>query len=869
MSAPGRADLPSQERWRRIEGLFHAAVALEGDSRRAYLESACADDILRLEVESLILSIEETGASSVLTGVLGRAARQFLELPEGERLGAYQIVRKIGAGGMGIVYLASRADDQFRKNVAIKFLEGPARDGVSARFRLERQILAGLEHPNIARLLDGGDFEGTPYLVMEFVDGIPLDEYVRRWNPPISERLRLFGLICDAVSFAHRQLVVHRDIKPANILVTADGVPKLLDFGIAKIMASDPACAGVTRPTERLMTPEYASPEQVRGDSVTTATDVYSLGVVLYELLAGRRPFVINPTRPLDAAHTICEQEPAKPSAAAQGKLRRDLRGDLDTIVLMAIRKEPSRRYSSAEHLAEDIRRHLDGYPVKARRDTALYRAGKFLRRHQVASVVAAVALVLLSATLVRLAAERQRAQAGFTEVREMANGFLFEFEGAIRNLPGSTAARRLVVARALDYLARLEKTGAGDPTFERELADAYTKVGNIQFEDKPPSLYDPEGARESVLKEIPIRERLARTGKRPDGARLASAWFKLSILENLLLHTDASETARRRALSLADMLTKEDASDPDVADALISRQLALMEESPNMDKKLAHGREAVALADAVVDRGPAGLLARRRAVFTRFSVIKLLTSSGHIPSDALAIRLSAQNLVAALLRDAPKDVDVRGLANRVNETICGSANSAPAEALAACRQIVAVLQPVVAADPEDLSSYLSLSATYGLIGQRLREAGTLEQAVPEFEQALIMTQAAWRLRPRDPDIRRHFAEVSVDVANFLVELGKPGPARDRLRGIAPVIDSIRAETSRRPQENLRVINILTELGDTEMSLGEARAAQESFQGALTEFARLSPAVASPPGFSLTPAIVSGKLKAATVAPAR
>ena len=344
----------------------------------------------------------------------------------GRRLGVYKLVRRVGQGGMASVYLAVRADGEFRQQVAIKLVRaGLDSDEVLSRFRNERQTLAGLDHPNIVKLLDGGSSpEGTPYLVMDYVEGSPIDEYCDRQRLSVEERLHLFGRVCEAVEYAHQEGVIHRDLKPSNILVTADGVPKLLDFGIAKVLSaqrSDEALR-LTHTGARCMTPAYASPEQVRGKSPTFATDIYSLGVVLYELLTGHRPYRLKEHTPAEMERAICEQEPEAPSTAvsewkvtsADGtgvskttklvsqtregqpdKLRRRLRGDLDTILLKALQKEPERRYGSVAELAGDIDRHLQLLPVKARRSTLLYRASKFLRRYKIE--VGAALIVMLA----------------------------------------------------------------------------------------------------------------------------------------------------------------------------------------------------------------------------------------------------------------------------------------------------------------------------------------------------------------------------------------------------------------------------------------------------------------------------------------
>jgi tetratricopeptide (TPR) repeat protein len=395
------------DRWQRVESLFYAALDLEPQARTAFLRQACGADAESLEeAESLLDSSEQT-LGFARKAVSEVARQQTVEpQPAGRRVGAYRLDRVLGEGGMGTVYLATRADETYQQQVAIKLMHAgfaPSR-GMLLRFRAERQILANLNNPGIARLLDGGiTSEGIPYLVMEYVDGLPIDEYCRQHRLSVDARLKLFRTVCGAVEHAHQRLVVHRDIKPGNILVTADGQPKLLDFGIAKLLDPATEVPRLTRSSERLMTPEYASPEQVRGDPITTAADVYALGVLLYELLVGKQPFEMHAKSPLEIAQIICEQDPEPPSRALWANPERSvlygfrkLDGDLDNIVLMAIRKEPARRYASVAALSADVEAYLTGYSVQARTDTWRYRAGKFVGRHRVAVSLAVLALLVL-----------------------------------------------------------------------------------------------------------------------------------------------------------------------------------------------------------------------------------------------------------------------------------------------------------------------------------------------------------------------------------------------------------------------------------------------------------------------------------------
>ncbi len=425
----------SPERWQRLEGLLDQALERPPDERAAFLDAACADDpALRQQLAAML----EAGAASLLDEPTGEGLAGLLQAvhaegqeaaPEtqrvGQHVGPYRLLRPIGRGGMGQVFLAVRDDEAFKQYVAVKVIRrGLDTEDILHRFRTERQILASLNHPNIARLLDGGATDdGLSYFVMEYIEGVPIHTYCDTHRLSIEDRLRLFQGVCAAVHYAHQNLIVHRDLKPSNILVTPDGVPKLLDFGIAKFL--NPNLPGYTVPmtrTElRVMTPEYASPEQIRGETLTTASDVYALGVLLYELLTGQRPFHLIGRAQLELERVICETDPEPPSTAIRradrhdGKtgtgtrsetpgrvrdmpperLQRRLKGDLDTIVLMALRKEPERRYQSADHLLEDIKRHLAGLPVSAQRATVGYRARKFIQRHKL-GVTAAAALVLL-----------------------------------------------------------------------------------------------------------------------------------------------------------------------------------------------------------------------------------------------------------------------------------------------------------------------------------------------------------------------------------------------------------------------------------------------------------------------------------------
>lgn len=508
------------ERWRRIEEIFQSVLDGPPEDRARLLDSACGDDPeLREEIESLLASHEESGftAPAAFHDAVKVLEQRTQQLEEGRKFGAYRVLRTIGRGGMGSVYLASRADDAYRKLVAIKIIRrGLDTDDIIARFRSEYQILATLDHPNITRLLDAGTTnDGLPYFVMDYIEGEPIDEYcdVRKLN--ITERLQLFRGVCAAVCYAHQNLVIHRDIKPGNVLVTKEGVPRLLDFGIAKVLAPGTASGDKTLPGRQPFTPEYASPEQARGEAITTASDVYSLGVLLYKLLTGRPPYRLAASAPANVEWAICDAGPDKPSAIVMreeavsekndaritpdsvsqtregtpDRLRRRLEGDLDNIVLVALRKEPQRRYASAEQFSEDIRRHLGNLPVIARPDTAGYRAAKFVARHKAGVGAAALLVATMSAGIAatawqsRVAAVESKRSHVEAAKAQRINGFLQDMLSFSSPAYGSSNPHKdpdAKVSQVVEQAAKRAETELADQP--EVLAEMERTIGELYY---------------------------------------------------------------------------------------------------------------------------------------------------------------------------------------------------------------------------------------------------------------------------------------------------------------------------------------------------------------------------------------------------
>jgi tetratricopeptide (TPR) repeat protein/tRNA A-37 threonylcarbamoyl transferase component Bud32 len=497
------------ERWQAVGEIFEQAVLLPSGERSLLIDRACAgDQEIRDEVLSLVASHEAAGSfvQDQIKGALQSFFDTTVAAGQPARVGAYRLVRELGRGGMGTVFLAERDDDAYHARVAVKLVRpGMDTEFILDRFRRERQTLARLQHPNISRLLDGGTSDtGLPYIVMEYIDGPWLTVFADQRGLDVFARLRLFLDVCSAVDYAHRNFVVHRDLKPGNILVDPDGVPKLVDFGICKLLRSDVLPGGDTIALP--LTPNYASPEQVRGDAVTPLSDIYSLGAVLYELLAGSCPRRFETLTPLEIERVVLGTPVRRPSEAAREKaVARQLAGDLDNVLMRALETEPQRRYETAAQLADDLRRYLDHEPVRARAQTARYRAMKFVRRHRTGVAAAAAVFVAMAVGLGVSLHEARLADARMQQVRTLAGRIVFDVHDAVRDLPGSTRARQMIVQTGLEYLDSLAGSVKGDARSERELAKAYRRLGDVQGNVQDQNLGDVSSALASYRKALAL----------------------------------------------------------------------------------------------------------------------------------------------------------------------------------------------------------------------------------------------------------------------------------------------------------------------------------------------------------------------------
>ena len=783
------------ERWRKVREIFEEALEYEGEGRASFVDAAAAGDTaLAAEVLRLLAS-EEIAADFLETpavaAVVPRRLAEETDPPGTQRVGPYVLHEKIGQGGMGRVYRAVRWDEAYQRQVALKIVNrGMNTEFILRRFRNERQILAGLDHPNIARLYDGGTTgDGLPYFAMEYIEGKDLIAWCDARRLPVTRRLELFLDVCSAVAYAHRNLVVHRDLKPGNVLVTAEGVPKLLDFGLAKVLNADVSSrvADVTAMNTRLLTPEYASPEQIRGEKITTASDIYSLGVILYELLTGHRPYQLRTRDPAEIARAVCEQEPERPSAAVRrvekapglegdepvsltpesvsatregdpARLAKRLAGDLDNIVLVCLRKEAERRYGSVELLAEDIRRHLDGRPVRARKDTFGYRAGKFVRRNKVtvaavilvaASLVAGLGVSLRQTRIAR--AERARAERRFQQVRKLANTFLFDIHDAIADLPGATKARSLLVKEGLSYLDSLAQEAGDDRKLKAELAAAYLRVAEVQSSVGAANEGDSASAFGSYRKALALREDLAK-----DSAA--------------------------------------DAAGDDLADAQI-RFSGFLAKVGDLPGAIAWGQKAVANREAIRERDPSDLLAAARLGSTQQRLAWAISESG-APTQA---RLLLESSAAHLEKASRSPQSEPWMRHALGFTYADLAETWERtgdyrRALEMYEKSRVATESILVSEPLNTRARLRLAFTLGDMAFCRRMLGETTQSFAILERALPLAETLAAEDARNAQAKAALGMTRLLVGETTVTAGRPAEAVGHLGAAATIFEAMVAE---------------------------------------------------------------------------
>ncbi|AHG88147.1 protein kinase [Gemmatirosa kalamazoonensis] len=760
-----------------MRDLVDIALDLDADARTAFLRDACADDPEALrEVQALLASFEGASTDRV-SARLTRVDAGAVAI--GDRIGPYVLRREIGSGGMGVVYEATRED--VAKTVALKLVRYGwlASPDHLRRFRLEQRVLARLEHPNIARLLDVGVTDaGLPYLAMEYVAGEPIDRYCDARGLTIEQRLALFVQVCDAVQYAHRHLVVHRDLKPSNILVTATDAVKLLDFGIATLLEEGSDADGrITGTGLVVLTPEYASPEQVRGDPVTMASDVYALGLLLYELLTGSRPFRRPSRSTPELLLAVRDEEPALPSRVAKpARLARRLAGDLDTIVLQALRKEPERRYQSVQALREDVDRYLSGRPVRARGDSLGYRSRKFVRRHTAA--VAAVVLVVLAlaggvvTTTVqarRADAERAVAEERFRDMRALAGALVSDVYDAIHDLPGTLPVRATLAGRALEHLQRLERETSDDPVLRREIAEAYLKLGHVQGSPTGANLGDLGAARESFRRALALARSLVAADSTDAASRrtLALAHEAMSDADAWRGDLPQGVSHARAAVDQWRVLAAADTSRVRARYAVAMSRVKLGDflgnpNLPNVGDRAgatAQYREGLALMHAAPPDSLAEWSTRRLLALLHERLGAMLAADGR-HAAAIAELEQALAIRDGLVKERAASVDARRDLAVVHQLLCEAqlAGGDDTGALARCERGLALYESLRAADPRNAQSARDLALGLQSMHKVLAARGALAEALAQLDRSAELSRALLRSQRDNVPARRDLA---------------------------------------------------------------------------------------------------------------
>ncbi|MDX2181335.1 MAG: protein kinase [Bryobacteraceae bacterium] len=785
-------------RWERVGEVFHAALEVPAAEREAWLRERCAQEPeILLEVVSLLgsdASARDGFAAGIEPAIAALGVKPVLPPPT--RAGPYRLVHEIGRGGMGTVYLAERDDDQYRSRVAIKLVARGMDTGmILARFYRERQTLARLEHPNIARLLDGGNTEdGRPYIVMEFIDGVRITDYCRSHALDTARRLTLFLDVLKAVDFAHRRFVVHRDLKPGNILVDKDGRVKLLDFGVCKLLHAQPLPGDETvEAGSTPLSPDYASPEQIRGEPVSIATDVYSAAAVLYEILTGAKAHRIEDYSLRGIERAICESEPVPPSVAAVDKtVARQLRGDLDNVLLLALRKEPERRYESIEKFAEDLRRHLAHLPVQARPDTFAYRAGKFLRRRHALVISAAAILAALSWGVWASSRSARIATENLGLVRKLSNTFVFDVYDAVRDLPGSTKARQLIVQTGLDYLDRLSANAGADLGLQLELASAYRRLGDVQ-------------------------------------GNVMSANFG---------ETAAAGANYGKALALLDSVIRQDPSNRvALAEALtVHRRIGgILEYTRDTEKALASYRRAQGLAEELYKRSPDDEAGHRLAEIHLATAGPLGRSSNY--------RAAREEYVQAI--EILNAIEVRG--GRVQPSYLASAYAGRGvcdahfgrlrEALEGYRRAAAIREELAKNNPASVSNRRDLMLSYSHIGDVLGNPNRANLGDPAGAAQAYgkMLEIARAIHDADPADQRARSDYGIALSRVAVSL-PVGREAERIRLLREAL-RFQEEVERRDARNVVNLGEMATgylfLGDTYRVLRDDRSATGAYRDGL------------------------------------
>jgi non-specific serine/threonine protein kinase/serine/threonine-protein kinase len=807
----GMPDEP--QHWARVKEVLNLALDATPAERPQVVREACGGSaVLERDVESLLAYSGQTGKldhclHETVSGLILSAGAPA-------RIGPYRIERVLGSGGMGTVYLGVRDDDELPSRVALKVLQAGSSESFLERFRRERRILAGLIHPYIARLLDAGKLDdGRPYFVMEYVDGQTIDQYVTLHQPAV---LELFLKVCSAVQFAHQNMVIHRDLKPGNILVTASGEPRLLDFGIAKLLAGEELSAEweMTQPRERMLTPLSASPEQAGGETVTMTSDVYSLGVLLYRLLTGVSPYAGAKDFALDPVRAIREHEPPRASNCANltRRARALLEGDIDNILRKALEKDPQRRYSTVHEFAADIERHMKGLPVEARPASFSYRAAKFIRRNRVAVTAAALVTLALAGGLLgtsiyayRAHVEQARAQRELAALRKLTQSFLFEFDDAIKNVPGSSTAQELVVRRAVEYVDKLASEAGDDTVLLNDLAGAYTHIAGIIGAFRGPrGASSPQRALETGLKVLAIRRRLFALEPGNETARRNledSLWVTGGEYDGVGDSLRAGELYQEHLRMCVKDLERTDS--PEARYRLggsLTSNGSIERELGRYDAALGYLRRALAVREALLRAEPSSARAQRAVGISHEFLGYTLASQRNYLAAADQHR-QALALFDPILKADPRNAGMRRLTAVAQENLCESLalGGAAKEAVTHCEAALSLYRQIAAADPKDVQASEDLASGESTMSVALDLAHSPQAAFDHQQKARQLYVSALSSDPNGRDLASANAYSLMELATLREQLHIAGA----LEAAAEAVRDFKILAARSPQSRV------------------------------------------------------------------
>jgi eukaryotic-like serine/threonine-protein kinase len=839
------------DRWNLIEEIFQGALERPLTDRKQYLQNACGDDPeLRAEIESLLKSDEDAEhvLSSLVADDLKGLAQNSSSTEAGRLVGPYRLVRELDSGGMGAVYLAVRSDDQYFQIVAIKMIRrGMESPDLVQRFRRERQILATLNHPNIGAILDGGETEdGRPFIVMEYVEGQPITQVSESRGLSIRQRVELFLSICSAVHYAHQKLVIHRDIKPSNVLVTPEGVVKLIDFGISKPVAHELIIGELplTESGYRLMTPDYASPEQISGQPLTTTSDIYSLGVLLFELLTGSRPYTLRDLSPAAAERLLLQGENRKPSSVEglSKRTRTELKGDLDRIVLMAMEHDPSRRYLSAQHLDDDLLRYLQGMPILARKATAIYRVGKFVQRHKTIALMACATLVVIIGAVLFDSWRSRRADRQVKQVASLADSAISDMTEKLQESPASVETQASLFHSALQHLDQLRQSSGSDPRLLLELSKAYERVGDLEGSPFVANLGNSGTAIASYQEALRTAiEAHARMPGEASTTAVIEAYQRLGGMESFLGNVQEAQDNYRKSLSLALDFRHQEPDDP-MRKRLLAMNYGGIGDvqlfSLQPDKALENFREAF----QIFGNEPNGNEDHDRTLVGLYIRLTRALNELGLQREALGDVRKAIAIAEALTHQSPSSKQLQRTLFTTHQNIIlvlagrdmmNVGDSAEAQVYA--RKALVIAETIVASDEKNVQARYDVSLAYSGMGDsfRLVQPAT---AGRWYRKSIALTK---ELAPLYGAEGRHWiAERDEGLSEVLVNRNQ---AQEKLR-LLQEANPVRQELAKTSVHGrIHLMGSYCKLSDAELGVGNLSRARQYAEDALPFLNQFSP----------------------------